>query len=98
MRATLRLEDSSQVTGDWAVTLLTQHGDGSTSHAGVLMGRVDRGTVLTDTSGVVALRDVKLVLTDGAGEYAGISDGDGTLDVHLGLADEPFQASLSLNF
>jgi len=98
MRATLRLDGPSQVAGDWALTLLTQHADGSTSEAGVLVGRVDAGTVLTDSRGLVALRDVKLVLTDGVGEYAGRSEGDGTLDVLLGLANEPFQASVSLTF
>jgi hypothetical protein len=98
MRTTLRLDSPSHVTGDWALTLVTQHADGSTSPAGVLMGRVHSGTVLTDSTGVVALQDVKLVITEGLGDYAGLAAGDGTLDVQLGFADEPFQASLSLTF
>jgi hypothetical protein len=97
VRVTLQPKGSS-VSGDWALTLFTRHADGSTSQAGVLLGRVTTGTVLADSDGVVALRDLELVLTDGIGEFEGLSAGDGSLDVDLGPAGTPFQASLSLTF
>jgi hypothetical protein len=99
LRATLLVDGASPVAGDWTVTLLAEHGDGSTSEAGALVGRIAAGTVLSDGNGIVGLRDLQLVVTGGRGEYAGLAEGDGTLDVHhLGPAGEPFQASLSLTF
>jgi hypothetical protein len=99
LRATFRVAGANLVGGQWTITLLTRHADGSTSESGVLVGRIEPGPVVTDSAdAVVAMRDVKLVLTDGDGEYAGLSEGAGTLDVQMGLGTEPFQASLSLTF
>ena len=98
IRATFRIGEASQVTGDWSVTLFTKHADGSRSEAGTLLGRVDAATARGGEDRIVELRDVKLVVTEGLGEYAGLSEGSGTLDIHLGFPGEPFQGSLSLIF
>ena len=98
LRASIRLDGHHVPGGDWSATLLTTNADGSESEAGTISGTVDPGTALGADGRVHALKDLRLTITSGNGEFAGVTSGSGSLDVRLGANGEPFHATLTLTF
>ena len=98
LRVSIRLDGQQVPGGDWSAALLRTDADGSESEAGTISGTVDHGSVLAADGRVHALADVRLTITSGTGEFAGLSSGSGSLDVRLGATGEPFHATLKLTF
>jgi hypothetical protein len=99
LRVTLRRHNDAVISGDWALTTVTEIADGVEIEAGAMSGRVDAGTVLTAEGGrLVSLSNLALTILDGSGDYAGVAEGNGRLDVRLGRESEPFQATVAFTF
>ena len=93
--------DGSNVTGGtFRMTVLPQNADASSSERGELVATVSGGTLTLTPEGTLAsVSAVQLTIQSGAGEFATVTSGTGTLSVSVN-SENPSQLSgtLVLNF
>jgi len=100
LRLTLKHEGGQVTGGSWAFTVLPPAADASSSEKGRLSGSVGGGTLTTDDNGVVTgVASVQLSVQGGAGDYANVSAGSGSVS----LSADPERSTqlggpLALNF
>jgi hypothetical protein len=82
LRLAIKHEGGRVTGGSWSLTVLPPNADASSSEKGRLSGSVGGGTLTTDANGVVtAAGSVQLTVQGGAGDYAGVSAGGGTVSL-----------------
>jgi hypothetical protein len=93
--------DGSNVTGGtFRMTVLPQNADASSSERGELVATVTGGTLTLTPEGTLASASgVQLTIQSGAGEFAAVTSGTGTLSARVD-SENPSQLSgtLVLNF
>lgn len=99
-KLTLRREADKVIGGSWTLTVLPANADASSSEKGTLAGGVTGGTISQNPDGTLAaLGAVQLTVESGAGQYADVSGGSGTVNLSS-VAENPSQlgGTLVLNF
>lgn len=86
----LKHEGGRVTSGSWSLTVLPPGADATSAERGRLSGVVSAGTLTLGANGIVsAAEGLRLDVQDGAGQYAGVSGGAGTLS----LSADPENAS-----
>ncbi|HEX8149828.1 MAG TPA: hypothetical protein VF591_21790 [Pyrinomonadaceae bacterium] len=82
LQLTLRHEGGNVTGGSWTLTVLPPNADASSSEKGRLTGGVAGGAVTLDEHGIVtSAASVRLTVQGGAGVYAGVTAGGGTVSL-----------------
>lgn len=80
LSVTLKHEGGTVNGGTWTLTVLPPNADASSSESGTLTGSFSGGTVTLDANGIAtAANSIQLTVTSGAGQFASITSGSGTL-------------------
>jgi len=97
---TVRHEGGNITGGTWKLTVLPANADATSSETGTLTGSLSGGTLTLDANGIAsAASSVQLTVQNGAGQFAAITSGTGTLS----LSADPENSTklggpLALNF
>ncbi len=79
---TVRHEDGNITGGTWKLTVLPANADATSSETGTLTGSFSGGTLTLDANGIAtAASSVQLTVQSGAGQFAAITSGTGTLSL-----------------
>ena len=80
LSVTLKHEGGNVTGGTWTLTVLPPNADATSSESGTLTGSFSGGTVTLDPNGIAtAANSIQLTVTSGAGQFASITSGSGTL-------------------
>lgn len=99
-KVTLQRDGTNVTGGSFRLTVLPQNADASSSERGELSGTVSGGTLTLTSEGTLAsASNVHVTIQSGAGEFAAVTSGTGTLSVTAN-SENPSQLSgtLVLNF
>lgn len=99
-KLTLQREGNNVTGGSWSLTVLPPDADASSSEKGRLKGAVTGGSLTFNEDGTLAgVGGVQLTVEGGAGQYASVAGGSGTLSVSAD-AEKPSKltGTLALNF
>jgi len=99
-KVTLQRDGTNVTGGSFRMTVLPQNADASSSERGELSGTVSGGTLTLTSEGTLAsASNVHVTIQSGAGEFAAVTSGTGTLSVTAN-SENPSQLSgtLVLNF
>lgn len=100
IKVTLQRDGSNVTGGTFRMTVLPQNADASSSERGELVATVSGGTLTLTPEGTLAsVSGVQLTIQSGAGEFAAVTSGTGTLSASVN-SENPSQLSgtLVLNF
>lgn len=93
--------DANNVTGgSWTMTVFPPDADATSGEKGRLMGAVTGGALTFNGDGALTAADsVQLTIQSGAGQYAGVKSGSGSISLSS-RAENPSQltGALTLNF
>ena len=92
--------DGSISGGTWLILVTTDGADGTTEVRGTIRGQVVEGAFERDGGGArIVVHGVALAVTEGTGEYAGVSGGTGSLDATADPEGAPqFVGKIGLTF
>ena len=99
-KVTLRRDGANVTGGSWSLTVLPAGADASSSEKGRLAGAVTGGSLTLHPDGTLAgAGSVQLTIESGAGQYAAVSGGGGTLNLSAD-AENPSKltGTLALSF
>lgn len=99
-KVTFRRDGDNVTGGTWSLTVLPSGADAQSNERGQLHGSVTGGTLSFNSEGTLnGASAVQLTVAGGAGEYAAVSGGSGTLSLSAS-AESPSQmaGTLVLNF
>lgn len=86
------------VGGNWMLLVLQQNADGSSTEQGTLKGTFSSGSIVVNNEGTVASINSVLTISDGTGNYVGVTSGNGTFWVSSTQSSPPFSGALGLTF
>ncbi|HEX5887481.1 MAG TPA: hypothetical protein VFY61_02210 [Pyrinomonadaceae bacterium] len=82
LSVTLKHEGGNVNGGTWTLTVLPPNADATSSESGTLTGSFSGGTLTLDANGIAtAANSIQLTVTSGAGQFASITSGSGTLNL-----------------
>lgn len=82
LSVTLKHEDGNVNGGTWTLTVLPPNADATSNESGTLTGSFSGGSLTLDANGIAtAANSIQLTVTSGAGQFASITSGSGTLNL-----------------